>query len=119
MARRGGPSVVSVTHSAHHHKPLMVQAPVRALDPDGVAVVSAGTVAFAIAAVVCWFSRANLETIGKLWYLGVSLTGTALGLLGLAFGLFRKVRRRRQLSGPADGSIEETLIDTDGVPDRE
>lgn len=119
MTRRGGPSVVSVTQNAHHHKPLMVQAPVRALDPDGVAVVSAGTVAFAIGAVVCWFTRADLEALGKLWYLGVSLTGTALGLLGLTFGLYRKLRRRRQLAGPADASIEEALVDTDGVPDGE
>ncbi len=119
MAQRGGPTVVSVTQNTHHHKPLMVQAPVRALDPDGVAVVSAGTVAFAIAAVVCWVTRADLGALGKLWYLGVSVTGTALGLLGLAFGLYRKLRRRRNLAAPADGSIEETLIDTDGVPDRE
>lgn len=119
MARRGGHSVVSVTQNRHQHKPLMVQAPVRALDPDGVAVVSAGTVAFAIAAVVCWFARADLEAVGKLWYLGVSLTGTVLGLLGLAFGLYRKLRRRRQVAGPAAASIEETLMDTDGVPDGE
>ena len=81
MARRGGHSVVSVTENAHQHKPLMVQAPVRALDADGMAVVSTGTVAFAVAAVVCWFTRTDLAAIGKLWYLGVSLTGTALGLL--------------------------------------
>ncbi|HEX5335277.1 MAG TPA: hypothetical protein VFW55_05315 [Propionicimonas sp.] len=108
-----------MTQNAHHHKPLMVQAPVRALDADGMAVVSTGTVAFAIAAAVCWFTRADLEAIGKLWYLGVSLTGTALGLLGLAFGIYRKLRRRRQRAVPADASIEEALIDTDGVPDRE
>jgi multisubunit Na+/H+ antiporter MnhB subunit len=83
------------------------------------AVVSTGTVAFAVAAVVCWFTRADLAAIGKLWYLGVSLTGTALGLLGLAFGIYRKLRRRRQLTVPADASIEEALVDTDGVPDRE
>ena len=110
---------MSVTQNAHHHKPLMVQAPVRALDADGVAVVSAGTAAFAIGAVVCWFVRADLEATGKLWYLGVALIGTALGLVGLSFGLYRKLRRRRQEAGPAEASIEETLIDTDGVPDRE
>jgi hypothetical protein len=88
------------------------------LDADGVAVVSTGTVAFAIAAVVCWVTRVDLEAAGRLWYLGVSLTGTTLGLLGLAFGLYRKVRRRR-LGGPAAASVEEALVDTDGVPDRE
>jgi len=110
---------VSVTQNTHHHKPLMVQAPVRALDADGVAVVSAGTASFAIATVVCWFTRPELEVLGKLWYLGVSLTGTVLGLLGLSFGLYRKLRRRRPLAGPVDASIEQALIDTDGVPDRE
>lgn len=119
MARRGGPTVVSVTQNTHHHKPLMVQAPVRALDADGVAVVSTGTVAFAVATVVCWFTRADLEALGKLWYLGVSVTGTVLGLLGLSFSLYRKLRRRRNLAGPADGSVEQSLVDTDGVPDRE
>lgn len=100
----------------------MVQAPVRALDPDGVAVVSAGTVAFAIGAVTCWLLRADLETAGRLWYLGVSITGTVLGLLGLTFGLYRKARRRQaldQADGATPGSVEETLVDTDGVPDRE
>jgi bacteriorhodopsin len=94
----------------------MVQAPVRALDPDGMAVVSAGTIAFAIGAVICWLARADLVAIGKLWYLGVSITGTLLGLLGLAFGLYRKARRRHQ---QAARSVEEPLLHADGVPDRE
>ena len=112
--------MLSVPQNMRHHKPLMVQAPVRALDPDGVAVVSAGTIAFAVAAVTCWLVRADLEAAGRLWYLGVSITGTVLGLLGLSFGLYRKARRRRsQAAGRPDGSIEEALVDTDGVPDRE
>lgn len=98
----------------------MVQAPVRALDPDGVAVVSSGTVAFAIASVVCWIIRDDLETAGRLWYLGVSVTGTVLGLLGLSFGLYRKARRRRQQAlAPAGESVEQAVLDTDGVPDGE
>ncbi|MGV8909764.1 MAG: DUF2530 domain-containing protein [Propionicimonas sp.] len=110
-----------MTQNMRYHKPLMVQAPVRALDADGVAVVSAGTVAFAIGAVTCWLVRGDLEAAGKLWYLGVSITGTVLGLLGLSFGLYRKARRRRRALDPTGetGSIEKTLIDTDGVPDRE
>lgn len=148
--------MVSVTQNSHQHKPLMVQAPVRALDPDGVAVVSAGTVAFAIGAGVCWWQSAALAATGRLWYLGVALAGTVIGLLGLAFGLFRKARRRRREddepagdvnprsgdagtgpqpaarralapsqpeqplpTAPGRGSVEEPLIDADGVPDRE
>ena len=85
----------------------MVQAPVRALDPDGVAVVTAGTVAFAVGAVVCWLNLAQLTATGKGWYLGVAVTGAVLGLLGLAWGLFRKVRRRRS------GRVDE---ESDGLP---
>lgn len=87
--------MVSVTQNNHQHKPLMVQAPVRALDPDGVAVVTAGTLAFAIGAGICWWNSATLIAAGKLWYLGVAVAGTVIGLLGLGFGLFRKLRRRR------------------------
>jgi len=108
MARRGGPSVLSVTQNMRQHKPLMVQAPVRALDADGVTVVSAGTVAFAIGAVTCWLVRGDLETAGKLWYLGVSVTGTVLGLLGLSFSLYRKARRRRRALAQASGSPQDT-----------
>jgi hypothetical protein len=98
----------------------MVQAPVRALDADGVAVVSTGTIAFAVASVVCWVTRNDLEAVGRLWYLGVSITGTVLGLLGLSFGLYRKARRRRQQAPRrAEGSIEQAVLDTDRVPDGE
>ena len=87
--------MVSVTQNSHHHRPLMVQAPVRALDPDGVTVVTAGTVAFAIGALACWWLLPELNAAGKGWYLGVSITGFVLGLCGLTFGLFRRQRRHR------------------------
>ncbi len=96
-----GRIVVSVSQNTHHHRPLMVQAPVRALDPDGVAVVTAGTVAFAIGALVCWWFAPTLAATGKLWYLWVSVLGTVIGLLGIAFGLFRKSRRNRGRRVPA------------------
>lgn len=97
----------------------MVQAPVRALDPDGVAVVTAGTVGFAVGAVICWLNLAQLTATGKGWYLGVAVTGTVLGLLGLAWGLFRKVRRRR--SGRMDDESpgpDELLRGADVTPRR-
>jgi len=132
---------VSVTQNSHHHRPLMVQAPVRALDADGVTVVTAGTVAFGVGALVCWWLLPQLNVAGKGWYLGVSITGFVLGLLGLAFGLFRRQRRRRgELAAALDGadtaparratvdagqfdspepSVEKAHVDADGVPDRE
>ncbi len=74
---------------------MMVQAPVRALDPDGVAVVTAGTVAFAAGAVACGLGYAQLAAAGRGWYLGVAIAGTVIGLLGLSFSVFRRVRRHR------------------------
>jgi hypothetical protein len=108
--------VLSVTQNPPEHRPLLVQAPVRALDPDGLAVVSSGTVAFAIGVVVCWVLRDTLAATGRSWYLYVAITGTAIGLIGLGVGLFRGRHRRR---GPQRASVEETLVDTDGVPDRD
>lgn len=130
-----------MTQNSHHHRPLMVQAPVRALDPDGMTVVTAGTIAFAIGAGVCWWLLPQLEAAGKGWYLGVSITGFALGMFGLGFGLFRKQRRRSggladelatdldadgaaprramDAAPPAEPLVEKAHVDADGVPDRE
>ena len=97
----------------HQHRPLMVQAPVRALDPDGMAVVTTGTIGFAIGAVVCWWLAPELAASGKQWYFWVSVTGTVIGLLGLAFGLFRKSRRNRGRRVPAgnDPLMVEMIVD--------
>jgi hypothetical protein len=103
----------------NQHRPLMVQAPVRALDPDGVAVVTAGTLAFAVGAVVCWLNLVPLTAMGKGWYLGVAVTGTVLGLLGLAWGLFRKLRRKRSGQVGDDGSgTDELPHRADAAPRR-
>lgn len=73
----------------------------RALDPDGVTVVTAGTIGFAIGIAVCWWSYPQLLALGKGWYLGVAITGTVIGVLGLAFSLFRVARRRKRRAGDA------------------
>jgi len=99
-----GPIVVSVSQNNPLHRPLLVQAPVRALDPDGVTVVTAGTIGFAIGAGVCWWIYPQLVEAGRGWYLGVAITGTAIGVLGLVFSLFRAARRRR--GGGADADID-------------
>lgn len=86
----------------------------RALDPDGVTVVTAGTIGFAIGTGLCWWGYAQLAAAGKGWYLGVAITGTAIGLLGLAFSLFRARRRRRtEVETP-----DEPLDDLPVVPPR-
>jgi hypothetical protein len=98
--------VVSVTQNSPQHRPVLVQAPVRALDPDGVAVIGSGTVAFAIGAAVCWMYADVLAATGRGWYLGVAITGTLLGLMGLAVGFTRRHRRGRAELEPAEESTE-------------
>ena len=113
--------MVSVIENAHHHKPLLVQAPVRALDPDGVAVVSVGTVAFAIATAVLWTAMPQLVATDQLWHLWVAATGTVMGILGLSFGIFRSRRRKRagEPTDDLDESVEDLGVDPDRVPDRD
>lgn len=109
---------MSVSQNNPPHRPLLVQAPVRALDPDGVTVVTAGTIGFAIGAGWCWWVYPELVAAGRGWYLGVAVTGTVIGLLGLAFGLFRKVQRRRAPRVGGDSSASEALPDAADVAPR-
>ncbi len=62
---------------------------IAALDVDGVAAVTAGTVVFAVAFVACLLLRGPLADSGRSWWTWVCLTGALLGLAGLAY-----VRRR-------------------------
>ncbi|PFG17482.1 uncharacterized protein DUF2530 [Propionicimonas paludicola] len=112
--------MVSVIENAHQHKPLLVQAPVRALDPDGVAVVSVGTAAFAISTGILWTAIPQLIAADQLWHLWVAATGTVMGVFGLSFGIFRSRRRKRSGDEPEaeTGSVEDLGVDPDRVPDR-
>jgi heme exporter protein D len=101
--------VVSVTQNDHQHHPVLVQAPVRALDPDGVAVIGSGTVAFAIGVVVCWWFQDFLAATGRGWYLAVAISGTVLGVIGLAIGLSRRHRRVRREPEELEESSEQQL----------
>ena len=105
--------MLSVTQNAEDRRPALIQAPVRALDPDGFAVVGSGTVAYAVGVIVCWIFLAPLTATGRQWYLYVAIAGTVIGLVGLGVGFVR--RHRRQPASEA--SVEESLVDTDGVPD--
>lgn len=75
---------------------FLVQAPVAALDVDGLTLVIIGTVAFALATIGFALFRGRLEAAGHGWWLGVGISGFALGLAGLAYCWGR--RRRRQTS---------------------
>jgi len=74
-----------------HH--LLVQAPVPAVDADGIRVVTVGTALFALAALVLALLRPALEASGHGWWLLVCLSGAGLGLVGLLY-CWNRVRRR-------------------------
>jgi membrane protein implicated in regulation of membrane protease activity len=76
-------------------EPLLVQAPVRALDADGLAAALVGTLAFAVATVVLALNADALAAGGHQWWLWVACAGSAIGVLFLAYCLIRRVRRRR------------------------
>ena len=97
---------------------FLVQAPVPAVDADGVGVVASGTIIWALAAGVLWLNFGALSERGHQWWLWVAVSGFGLGVLGLIYSLGRARRR----SGPPgaqpvrDRSVEEGLVDGDAVP---
>jgi hypothetical protein len=84
-----------VENTGPHH--FLVQAPVPPLDVDGFTVVVIGTIAFALTAIGFLIIRARLEAAGHGWWLGVAISGFALGLVGLAYCWDRRRKRRTSL----------------------
>lgn len=76
------------------HPHVFVQAPVPALDVDGLTLVVIGTLAFALASVVLFVVRARLDAAGHGWWVGVAVSGFALGLVGFGYCWNRRRRRR-------------------------
>ncbi|MDR1767261.1 MAG: DUF2530 domain-containing protein [Propionibacteriaceae bacterium] len=66
-----------------------MQAPVKALDPDGSAIVAAGTAVFAVAAVISYFAATGPNA----WRFWVALLGTAMGLVAMAAIAVKRSRR--------------------------
>jgi hypothetical protein len=91
-------SVSDQVEQAPVQKPVLQQAPVKALDPDGLFVVSIGTGAFAVGTLVCGILYPMLAELGQLWRLWVAVVGLGLGLLALAVIGLRKWRRKRDPS---------------------
>lgn len=87
--------VTSSTPAPPHH--FLVQAPVAPVDADGMNVVVTGTLAFAVASVLSGVFYADLSGRGDGWWLGVSIAGFVLGLVGFAYCWNRRRRRRAGL----------------------
>ena len=81
-----------------HH--ILVQAPVPAVDVDGLAVVTVGTALFALASIACLVFRGWLEANGNQAWTAISISGFVLGLIGLAYCWYRRIRRGRRPAGP-------------------
>ena len=79
----------------HHH--FWVQAPVPPLYVDGLAVVTVGTVIFALASVVMAIGYDWLAARGDSSWLQISVAGFVLGLIGLAYCWNRRRRRRSRV----------------------
>jgi hypothetical protein len=88
-----------VSENQQHH--FLVQAPVPAVDADGVRVVGIGTGLFAVASVVLALLRPELASQGRGWWLAVCLSGFGLGLVGLAY--CRSLARRRHNDAAREG----------------
>lgn len=73
---------------------FLVQAPVPVMDVDGFRVTTLGLVAFAVASILAAFFYPELKSDGDGWWLGVCISGFLLGLVGLAYCLYRRARRR-------------------------
>ena len=86
----------------HHH--FWVQAPVPPLDVDGLAVVTVGTMIFALTSVVLAIGYNWLAAHGHGSWLQISVAGFALGLIVLAYCWNR--RRRRRSGAERCGALE-------------
>ena len=89
------------------HHAALAQAPVRALDPDGLSVIVGGTVCFIVATAILWALAGDLAASGSLWRLWVAITGSGLGLLALILTLTLGRRRRAERRRLRDATVAE------------
>jgi hypothetical protein len=75
------------------HRHFLVQAPVPALDVDGLAVVTVGTAVFGVVSVILAVAYEWLASHGHGSWLQISVAGFGLGLVELGY-CWRRRRRR-------------------------
>lgn len=80
-----------------HH--ALVQAPVDPVDEDGVAAAVVGTVVSLVATGATAWQYSWLASRGQGWWLWTAVTATGLGVMFIAYALYR--RRRRLAPVPA------------------
>jgi hypothetical protein len=85
----------------------MVQAPVAAVDVDGLRVVTVGTVLFAVAAVLTGLRYDQLAADGHEDWFAICVSGAGLGLVGLLY-CWNRVRQRRAALSPSGPGTEAT-----------
>jgi len=95
--RRRGTTVIGVEQPAEHHH-FLVQAPVPPADVEGLAVITVGTAIFGLVSVILAIASDWLPAHDQSTWLQVSLSGFALGVIGLAY-CWRRRRRRRAING--------------------
>jgi hypothetical protein len=94
------PPISPAAPGQQHH--LLVQAPVPAVDVDGIRVVTIGTALFAVASVVALLLHPRLAADGRGWWLWVCVCGFGLGLVGLLY-CWNRVHQRSSGRGTAAG----------------
>lgn len=78
---------------------FLVQAPVAALDVDGLNVVTIGLVLFGVASILAAIFHPQLAARGDGWWLWVAVSGFVLGLFGLLYCIRRRRRRLKSSRG--------------------
>jgi hypothetical protein len=91
-------TVIDMEQPAEQHH-FLVQAPVPPADVEGLAVVTVGTAIFGLVSVVFAIAYDWLAAHGHGTWLQVSLSGFALGLIGLVYCWRRRRRRRATANG--------------------
>jgi hypothetical protein len=71
----------------------LVQAPIDPVDEDGVAAAVVGTVVSVLAIGVTGWQYSWLASSGQGWWLWTAMTATGLGVMFIAYALYRKRRR--------------------------
>jgi hypothetical protein len=86
--------MIDMGEKQQHH--ILVQAPVPAVDVAGLAVVTVGTALFALASIACVVFHGSLQVHGRDSWTAISISGFVLGLIGLAYCWYRRIRRARR-----------------------